>query len=47
MEMSNITARVRDQIASLKRKERNRNNETGEVSFIGTKSARVIDPYKM
>lgn len=40
MEMSNITARIRDQIASFKTKEQI--EEIGEVSFIGDGIARVI-----
>lgn len=40
MEMSNITARIRDQIASFETKEQI--EEIGEVSFIGDGIARVI-----
>ena len=40
MEMSNITARIRDQIASFETKEQI--EEIGEVSFIGDEIARVI-----
>ena len=40
MEMSNITARIRDQIASFEKKEQI--EEIGEVSFIGDGIARVI-----
>ena len=40
MEMSNITARIRDQIASFERK--NKLKKIGEVSFIGDGIARVI-----
>ena len=40
MEMSNITARIRDQIASFETKEQI--EEIGEVSFIGEGIARVI-----
>ena len=40
MEMSNITARIRDQIASFETKEQI--EEIGEVSFIGDVIARVI-----
>ena len=40
MEMSNITARIRDQISSFETKEQI--EEIGEVSFIGDGIARVI-----
>ena len=40
MEMSNITARIRDQIASFETKEQI--EEIGEVSFMGDGIARVF-----